>query len=95
VSLRKPPPLELDVPLLRQREDDGSVSLLSGDEVIATAVLATVRAQAPPAPTVKQARSQRGGMSALRTTGSRPASSAGPHATTACGSMPVRSGTVR
>ena len=53
VSLRKPPPL--DVPLLRQREDDGSVSLLSGDEVIATAVPATVQAQAPPAPTVQEA----------------------------------------
>ena len=53
VSLRKPPPL--DVPLLRRREDDGSVSLLSGEDVIATAVPAAVQAQAPPAPTVEEA----------------------------------------
>ncbi len=54
VSLRKPPPL--GVPLLRQREDDGSVSLLSGDGVvIATAVPAAVEAQTPPAPTLEAA----------------------------------------
>jgi hypothetical protein len=53
VSLLKPPPLE--VPLLRQRADDGSVSLLRGDDVIATAVPGAVQAQAPPAPTVEQA----------------------------------------
>ena len=53
MSLRPPPPLA--VPLLRQREHDGSVSLLSGDDVIATAVPAAVQAQAPPAPTVEQA----------------------------------------
>jgi len=53
VSLRKPPPL--DVPLLRRRRDDGSVSLLRGDDVIATAVPGVVEAQAPPAPTVEQA----------------------------------------
>jgi len=53
VSLRKPPPL--DVPLLRQRRDDGSVSLLRGDDIIATAVPGVVEAQAPPAPTVEQA----------------------------------------
>ena len=53
VSLRKPPPL--DVPLLRRREHDGSVSLLSGDDVIATAVPAAVQAHAPPAPTVEEA----------------------------------------
>jgi hypothetical protein len=53
VSLRRPPPL--DVPLLRQREDDGSASLLCGEDVIATAVPAAVRAQAPPAPTVEEA----------------------------------------
>jgi hypothetical protein len=53
VSLLKPPPL--DVPLLRQRADDGSVSLLRGDDVIATAVPGAVQAQAPPAPTVEQA----------------------------------------
>jgi hypothetical protein len=53
VSLRRPPPL--DVPLLRQREDDGSVSLLCGEDVIATAVPAAVRAQAPQAPTVEEA----------------------------------------
>ena len=53
VSLRKPP--QLDVPLLRQRRDDGSVSLLRGDDVIATAVPGVVEAQAPPAPTVEQA----------------------------------------
>ena len=52
VSLVKPPPL--DVPLLRRREDDGSVSLLSGDDVIATAVPGAVPAQAPPAPTVEE-----------------------------------------
>lgn len=45
----------LDVPLLRQRADDGSVSLLRGDDVIATAVPGAVQAQAPPAPTVEQA----------------------------------------
>ncbi len=53
VSLRKPPPL--DVPLLRRRDEDGSVSLLSGDDVIATAVPAAVQAQAPRAPTVEEA----------------------------------------
>ena len=53
VSLRKPPPL--GVPLLRRREHDGSVSLLSGDDVIATAVPAAVQAHAPPAPTVEEA----------------------------------------
>ena len=53
VSLRKPPPLE--VRLLRRREDDGSVSLLSGDDVIAIGASAAVRAQAPPAPTVEEA----------------------------------------
>ena len=53
VLLLKPPPL--DVPLLRQRADDGSVSLLRGDDVIATAVPRAVEAQAPPAPTVEQA----------------------------------------
>ena len=36
-------------------EDDGSVSLLSGDDVIATAMRAAVQAQAPPAPTVEEA----------------------------------------
>ena len=35
--------------------DDGSVSLLSGDDVIATAAPAAVQAQAPPAPTVEEA----------------------------------------
>ena len=40
---------------MRQREDDGSVSLLSGDDVIATAMPAAVQAQAPPAPTVEEA----------------------------------------
>ena len=39
----------------RQRADDGSVSLLRGDDVIATAVPRAVEAQAPPAPTVEQA----------------------------------------
>ena len=53
VSLRKPPPL--DLPLLRRREHDGSVSLLSGDDVIATAGPAAVQAHAPPAPTVEDA----------------------------------------
>ena len=53
VSLRKPPPL--DVPLLRRREDDGSVSLLRGDDVIATGTAAVVHAHAPPAPTVEEA----------------------------------------
>ena len=53
VLLLKPPPL--DVPLLRQRADDRSVSLLRGDDVIATAVPGAVEAQAPPAPTVEQA----------------------------------------
>ena len=53
VSLRKPPPL--DVALLRRREADGSVSLLSGDDVIAAAVPGAVQAQAPPAPTVEEA----------------------------------------
>jgi len=53
VSLRQPPPLEL--PLLRRREDDGSVSLLRGDDVIATAAPAAVQAHAPPAPTVEEA----------------------------------------
>jgi len=53
VSLRKPPPLE--VPLLRRREHDGSVSLLSGDDLIATAAPAAVQAHAPPAPTVAEA----------------------------------------
>jgi hypothetical protein len=53
VSLRKAPPL--DVPLLRRRQDDGSVSLLNGGDVIATAVPAAVQAQAPPAPTVEAA----------------------------------------
>ncbi len=53
VSLRKPPPLE--VRLLRRREDDGSVSLLGGDDVIATGAPAAVQAHAPPAPTVEQA----------------------------------------
>jgi len=53
VSLRKPPPLE--VPLLRRREDDGSVSLVNGDDVIATAVPAAVQAHAPRAPTVEEA----------------------------------------
>ena len=53
VSLRKPPPL--DVPLLRRREDDGSVSPLSDDDVIATAGAAAVRAHAPPGPTVEEA----------------------------------------
>ena len=53
VSLRKPPPLE--VRLLRRREDDDSVSLLSGDELIATGAPAAVQAHAPPAPTVEQA----------------------------------------
>ena len=53
VSLHKPPPLE--VPLLRRREDDGSVSLLRGDDVIATGVPAVVQAHAPRAPTVEEA----------------------------------------
>ena len=53
MSLLKPPPL--DVPLVRQCADDGSVSLLRGDDVIATAVPGAVEAQAPPAPTVEQA----------------------------------------
>jgi hypothetical protein len=53
VSLRKPPPLA--VPLLRRREDDGSVSLLGGDDVIATGAPAAVQAHAPPAPTVEDA----------------------------------------
>ena len=53
VSLRKPPPLE--VPLLRRREDDGSVSLIRGDDIIATALPAAVQAHAPPAPTVEEA----------------------------------------
>jgi hypothetical protein len=53
VSLHKPPPLE--VPLLRRREDDGSVSLLRGDDLIATAGPAAVHAHAPPAPTVEEA----------------------------------------
>ena len=53
VSLCKPPPLE--VPLLRRREDDGSVSLLHGDDVIATAAPGAVQAHAPPAPTVEEA----------------------------------------
>ena len=53
VSLRKPPPLE--VPLLRRREDDGSVSLIRGDDIIATALSAAVQAHAPPAPTVEEA----------------------------------------
>jgi hypothetical protein len=53
VSLRRPPPL--DVPLLRRREDDGSVSLLCGEDVIATAAPAAIQAQAPPAPTVEEA----------------------------------------
>ena len=53
VSLRRPPPL--DVPLLRQREDDGSVSLLCGEDVIASAVPAAVQAQVPRAPTVEEA----------------------------------------
>ena len=53
VSLRKPPPLE--VPLLRRREDDGSVSLLRGDDAIATGVPADVQAHPPPAPTVEEA----------------------------------------
>jgi hypothetical protein len=44
-----------DVPLLRQRADDGSASLLRGDDVMATAVPGAVEAQAPPAPTVEQA----------------------------------------
>ena len=44
------------MPLLRQRADDGSVSLLSGDDVIATAVPGAVEAQAPPAPTVERGR---------------------------------------
>ena len=35
--------------------DDGSVSLISGDDVIATAVPGAVQAQAPPAPTVEEA----------------------------------------
>ena len=46
------PPLDV---LMRQREDDGSVSLLSGDDVIAAAMPAAVQAQAPPAPTVEEA----------------------------------------
>ena len=46
------PPLDV---LMRQREDDGSVSLLSGDDVIATAMPAAVQAQAPPAPRVEEA----------------------------------------
>ena len=58
VSLRKPPPLE--VPLVRRREDDGSVSLLSGDDLIATATPAAVRAQAPPAPTIEEAETATG-----------------------------------
>ena len=45
----------VDVLLMRQREDDGSVSRLSGDDVIATAMPAAVQAQAPPAPTVEEA----------------------------------------
>ena len=53
VSLRKPPPL--NVPLLRHREDDGSVSLLGGDDLIATGVPAAVQAHAPHAPTVDEA----------------------------------------
>ena len=53
VSLRRPPPL--DVPLLRQRQDDGSVSLLCGEDVIARAVPAAVQARAPQAPTVEEA----------------------------------------
>jgi hypothetical protein len=53
VSRRKPPPLE--VPLLRRRQDDGCVSLLDGDDVIATGVPAAVQAHAPPAPTVEEA----------------------------------------
>ena len=53
VSLCKPPPLE--VPLLRRREDHGSVSLLHGDDVIATGAPAAVQAHAPPAPTVEEA----------------------------------------
>ena len=53
VSLRMPPPL--GVRLLRRREDDGSVSLLSGEDVIATGVPAAVQAHAPPAPTVEEA----------------------------------------
>jgi hypothetical protein len=53
VSLRRPPPL--DVPLERRREDDGSVSLLDGDALVATAVREPVRAAAPPAPSVEQA----------------------------------------
>jgi len=53
VSLRRPPPL--GVPLMRRREDDGSVSLLSGDDLIATAVPAAVQAHAPPGPTVEEA----------------------------------------
>jgi hypothetical protein len=53
VSLRKPPPLE--VPLRRRREDDGSVSLLGGNDVIATGVPAAVQAHVPRAPTVEEA----------------------------------------
>jgi hypothetical protein len=54
VSQLKPPPL--DVPPLRRRcEDDGSVSLLSGDDVIATAVPGRHSGARPPAPTVEQA----------------------------------------
>jgi len=59
VSLHKPPPLE--VPLLRRREDDDSVSLLSGDDLIATATPTAVQAHAPPAPTVEQAEIARRG----------------------------------
>ncbi len=52
VSLRKPPPLE--VPLLRRRDDDRSVSLLRGDDLIATAVPAAVLSHPPSAPTVEE-----------------------------------------
>ena len=93
VSLRRPPPL--DVPLRRQREDDCSVSLVCGEDVIATAVPAAVQAQVPQAPTVEGPRSRRAGTWASCSTGSRRASSAGRRAMTACGSTPVASGTVR
>ena len=93
VSLRKPPLLE--VPLLRRREDDGSVSLLHGDDVIATAVPAAVQAHAPPAPTVEEAE-----IATRRYVGFAhhrfpTCLSAGRRARTACGFTPVRSGTAR
>ena len=91
VSLRKPPPL--NVPLLRHREDDGSVSLLGGDDLIATGVPAAVQAHATARADGRRGRDRRRSTWALHTTGSRRVSSAERRARTACGSTLVRSET--